>query len=262
MSTTLQPREVDKPFLWRWSRMALELVVHSPVRFGLVVALLGSLDTWTVNVAHEYVLPHALLVELGVGLLPALWTLVAALARSADKSLDIQQTVEGFACGAGWHGVLFAAAVLVGLQILEIGAVAVLPQRFHDHTAFGLPGRFVSTFALYATFATAWLGSCYFPLLLHGAKAPWAVLYHLSRRAAQMNDNIIVMTFVGCVVIFADSLSAVMPAYGMTMACFLVFLGVFNYVGYRDIFEGRTRNALAASVQCLGRESTRAVEPG
>lgn len=261
MNTTLQPREVDKPFLWRWCRMALELVVRSPIRFGLVVALLGTLDTWAVNAAREYVIPRTMLVELGVGLLPALWTLVAALAYSADKSLGVQQTVARLMRGAVWRGVLFAATVLVGLQILEIGAVAVLPQRFHDHTAFGLPGKFVSTFALYATFATAWLGSCYFPLLLHAAKAPWTVLYHLSRRAAQLN-NIIVMTFVGCVVILADSLSAVLPAYGMTMACCLVFLGVFNYVGYRDIFEGRTRNAPVATVQHLARESTPSAEPG
>jgi hypothetical protein len=262
VSTTLQPREVDKPFLWRWSRMAFELVVRSPIRFGLIVALLGSLDTWAVNAAREYVIPRTLLVELGVGLLPALWTLVAALAHSADKSLGVQQTVAGLVRTAVWRGVLFAAAVLVGLKILEIGAVAALPQRFHDHNAFGTPGKFVSTFALYATFATLWLGSCYFPLLLRAPKASWTVLYHLSRRAAEMNDNIIVMTFVGCVVIFADSLSAVLPAYGMTMACFLVFLGVFNYVGYRDIFEGRARNAPVASAQHFAREPTHSVEPG
>lgn len=242
--------------------MALELVLRSPIRFGLVVAILGSLDTWAVIATREYVIPRTVLVELGVGLLPALWTLVAALAHSADKSLGVQQTVAGLMRGAVWRGVLFAAAVLAGLQILESGAIAALPQKFHDHTAFGLPGRFVSTFALYAAFATLWLGSCFFPLLLHAARAPWNLLYHLSRRAARMNDNIIVMTFVGCVVILADSLSAVLPAYGMTMACFLVFLGVFNYVGYRDIFEGRTKNAPVASAQPLARESTHSVEPG
>ena len=46
MSTTLQPREVDKPFLWRWSRMALELVVLAsrglPGAYLLVAAMCSA----------------------------------------------------------------------------------------------------------------------------------------------------------------------------------------------------------------------------
>lgn len=45
----------------------------------------------------------------------------------------------------------------------------------------------------------------------------------------------------GCLIALLGLLD--MPLFGMTNAAFLVFMGVFNYVVYRDIFERRAQNA-------------------
>ena len=40
MKNILEPREVERPFIGRWMRSSLQLIVRSPVQFGLVVVLL------------------------------------------------------------------------------------------------------------------------------------------------------------------------------------------------------------------------------
>lgn len=52
----------------------------------------------------------------------------------------------------------------------------------------------------------------------------------------------LIFTFVGVITFGAASLASVLPLYGMTDAALLVFLGVLNYVAYRDIFERRSGN--------------------
>jgi hypothetical protein len=56
MNATLDPREVDKPFVRRWLRAALALLIRSPFRFGILIAVLGCLDTSAVNLANGYVI--------------------------------------------------------------------------------------------------------------------------------------------------------------------------------------------------------------
>jgi len=47
--TTPEPRKVDQPFMRRWLGSSLELIRRSPGRFGLLIALLDSLDSFAVN---------------------------------------------------------------------------------------------------------------------------------------------------------------------------------------------------------------------
>lgn len=60
------------------------------------------------------------------------------------------------------------------------------------------------------------------------------------------------MLFVGITALTADAISSVVPAYGMPMAATIVFLGVFNYVAYRDIFKRRSGNLPKAVVSAAG----------
>jgi hypothetical protein len=53
------------------------------------------------------------------------------------------------------------------------------------------------------------------------------------------------------------------PAYGLTIAAWIVFVGVLNYVAYRDIFEGQSANlpksAAAGSAAVTGSADVRIV---
>ena len=57
-----------------------------------------------------------------------------------------------------------------------------------------------------------------------------------------MNGSITLIMLIGILVLTAGTIASAVPAYGMTTAAFLVFIGVLNYVAYRDIFERRSGN--------------------
>jgi hypothetical protein len=72
-NATLEPREVDQPFAQRWLRATLALFLRSPFRFGILIALLGCLDTSAVNFATGHVIEKVLVDRLGIVALPLLW---------------------------------------------------------------------------------------------------------------------------------------------------------------------------------------------
>jgi hypothetical protein len=62
-------------------RDTLELFIRSPLRFGLLIAALGGLDTSAVNMTEGLVIEKEWLQRFGMVLLPAVWTAVSAVAR-------------------------------------------------------------------------------------------------------------------------------------------------------------------------------------
>jgi len=67
-----------------------------------------------------------------------------------------------------------------------------------------------------------------------------------------MNNVVLIMLFI------AVPLSLI-PSYGMTEAAWLVFMGILNYVAYRDIFERRDQNLPATARAALGAASRSSV---
>jgi len=85
MNQTLEPREVERPFIGRWLRTSLALIVRSPVQFGLLIVLLVCFDdaiwtSWGLRVAKLW--SNAF----GALLLGLIWVFIAALARGADDT--------------------------------------------------------------------------------------------------------------------------------------------------------------------------------
>jgi hypothetical protein len=66
---------VEKPFWKRWLRMSWQLFVRSPVRFGILIALLGWADTSAVNLSSGFVIPRIWVERLGMLLLPAFFAI-------------------------------------------------------------------------------------------------------------------------------------------------------------------------------------------
>jgi hypothetical protein len=245
MSTPLEPREVDKPYLGRWLRDTLVLFVRSPLRFGLLIAALGLLDTSAVRATEGLVIEQEWVQRLGMILLPAVWTVVSAVARGADDASQTWGAIRALARGKVWSGPLMIGAKIVGLTWIvswSLGGLLRLmiparPALYLHHS-----GELLESTGVNALLVFTFVGLCYFPLLVLIPDISSSTARDLSRRASSLNDYLTMLWFVGTAALIADKFASVAPAYGMTMAASIVFLGVFNYVAYRDIFERRSGN--------------------
>ena len=244
MNATLEPREVDKPFAQRWLRTTLALFLRSPFRFGILIALLGCLDTSAVNFANGYVVEKVWVDRLGIVALPVLWVLVSAVARGADDNSLTWQTLSHLGRRSVWTGALSAGVGMAALSWLfhslfhGFGAVAAHnPPAYLQHQ-----GDFLASVEASVVVIVTSAGLTYCPLLalVPGLSAP--NVRSLSHKADKINGLVTILTMTGILAIGAIYLSAAIPAYGMTTAAFLVFFGVLNYVAYRDIFERRGEN--------------------
>jgi hypothetical protein len=244
MNTTLEPREVDRPFAQRWLRATFALFLRSPFRFGVLIALLGCLDTSAVNFANGYIVQKVWVDRLGIVALPFLWVLVSAVARGADDNSLTWQTLLHLGRRSVWIG---AFSVGVGMAALSwffhslfhgFGTVAAQnPPAYLQHQ-----GDFLASIEASVVLIAGSVGITYCPLLalVPGLSAPHAS--SLSRKADKINGLVTILTMTTVLAIGAIYLTSAIPAYGMSTAAFLVFFGVLNYVAYRDIFERRSEN--------------------
>jgi hypothetical protein len=60
---------------------------------------------------------------------------------------------------------------------------------------------------------------------------------------SRKNGKIEILLGVGIVVVAMATLAQIAPVFGLIDATTVLFVGVFNYVAYRDVFERRSGNA-------------------
>jgi hypothetical protein len=258
VSTPLEPHEVDKPYLRRWLWETLGLFVRSPLRFGLLVAVLGWLDTSAVNVTEGLVIDRLWADRFGMVLLPVVWTVVSAIARGADDASQTWAAIRSLARRRVWSGALTTGAVIAVLNWIVFWSLGglirlVIPARTTPYLHH--PGELIESIGSQAVLVFVFVGLCYFPLLVLIPDMPSSTARHLSHRALALNDRMTMLVCVGTVALIGDSVSSVVPAYGMTMAACIVFLGVFYYVAYRDIFERRSSNLPKAVISAARAEA-------
>jgi hypothetical protein len=245
MSIVLEPRKVDRPFAFRWLRMTGELLVRSPVRFCLVIALLGGLDDFALSLAQGYAIRRIWIDRLAIVVLPVLWIVIGAVARGADDAGRTRQALAGLARKQLWAGALVPGASLAVLhwivfrmfQHLDLALNSGAPGPFLQR-----PGEFLESIAMNIVSVSIWVGACYFPLLALVPDVSAEDARRLSKKASSINGELVIWIFIGTLVVGASVLVALVPACGMTAAAFIVFMGILNYVAYRDIFEQRAEN--------------------
>lgn len=244
MSDTLEPRIVDKPFARRWLVTTLALMARAPARFGCLIALLGLIDTGVESLFAGYSVSRVWGERLGALALPVLWLMTAAVARGADKpSLTRESLVTALRRNSLLRALRAGAIYAIALHLFDSWHGVSSGAAHHAGTAPGYlstPGDFIDSIAVNAAFFSLALGPCYFPLL---AFAPGAEAYLLSIKATRVNGALVIDFLIAVIVVTGAGITNVLPAFGMTNAAFLVFMGVFNYVVYRDIFERRAENA-------------------
>lgn len=230
MSVTLEPRKVEKPFLFRWVRSTCLLILASPVTFVAVIALLALLHLTASELASMPLIEHTgVILAVGLLLLPVLWIALSVLARRSDRPMSHSELRAQLLGARVWGGgllpgcLLACASWLVRWALARSGAVAdVVGSNIWNTLLIVVP-----------------LGVCYCPLmgLAPGLSVADACL--LSRAASRMNDGWVIVLFVAILSLIADGLQRAGVQPGLVGASFLVFIGVFSYVAYRDIFERR-----------------------
>jgi hypothetical protein len=238
MSTTFEPREVEKPFRRRWLRMTLQLFVRCPARFGLAILLLGCLDTFAARLLSGVTVDRVWMVRLGMLVLPLVWVFVAAIARGADDASQMWKAFAGLAYFKVWISALVVGIGLIALHWVIwwlMGATASRGSAL-------LPGQLLEFTGTQVWMVSAAAGICYFPLLVLQPTLSLAEARRLSRDANDINGGqTISWLMVGMIGVLA-LFGVFVPAFGMTTAAWIVFMGVLNYVAYRDIFERRSAN--------------------
>ncbi len=229
----------------RWLRSSLELVLRSPGRFGLLIALLDSLDSFAVNLARDHHFKKMWVDTLGAFVLPLVLILVAAVARGADEKGQTWVALSQVARKTAWIGALGLGAIVTALSwsiysvIYALGAALLLgnPGPYLQDQ-----GQFLASIEAGILLASIVAGPCYFPLLVLAPTMSPLQARGLSMRATEINDGFLVIALILMLDLSAIALAAAVPAHGLTMAMCLGLMGVLNYVAYRDIFECRSGN--------------------
>ena len=229
MSDTLEPRRVEKPFIGRWVRATLALLAHSPVTFGATVAALAILDLFYRDVVPEHFVKAGLTLIAGALLLPPFWIVMSVLSRHSDRAFDRSELLQLSASARLWGGGLLPGCLLATVNCLLHWAFAAGPA------IAGLIGSYTVNCLL----LLAPLGVCYFPLLALAPGLSPIDACRLSKKAVRLNDEWAIVLFVAALSLVPDVFAREVPVGVIVTAAFLVFIGVFNYVAYRDIFERR-----------------------
>jgi hypothetical protein len=238
VSQTLNPREVEKPFRMRWVSMTLQLMVRAPVRFGIAILLLGCLDALVLRSLPGRI-PRPWAIRLGMFLLPLAWVVTAALARGADNSTQSWKALRRLTRPIVW---MSALAIGLGLVALDIAIQQLLFPNTHWEEVNLLSGRVLQFTGLQAWMVMTAAGICFFPLLVLETGLSFSEVRRLSLSATEINGRHTLSWFMTWMICVAGIIQQLVPAYGLTMAIWVVFAGVLNYVAYRDIFERRSAN--------------------
>jgi hypothetical protein len=236
VSTFFEPRVVEKPYQRRWLRMTLQLVVRSPVRFAIMIALLAWLDTSALQWVQGVAIPRQWIERLGMVGLPFIWAAVAAIARGADDSTQTWRALEGFLRVRVWFAILMAGASLVALSWAVSSLLS--PAGAASSAYANQSGQLLRTFGAQSVLVYMMFGPCFAPLCTLAPGLSVLEVLRLSHRATQINDLRVILLMM----LLVAGVLSFLPAFGMTAAAWLVFMGTLNYVAYRDIFERRAAN--------------------
>jgi hypothetical protein len=234
MSETLEPRQVDRPYLARWVRTTFALLASAPTAFGAAVALLATFDLVGSDMEPASLVDAGFTIVVGALLLPACWIVLSLLSRQSDRAFGRSELLQHAISRGVWGGGLLTGCLLASVSWLLHWALSSSPVL----------ADFIGSCTWNCLLLVAPLGVCYFPLM---ALAPGLTVIEacqLSRKASRLNGEWVILTFVAALSLAADGIARALPAGALVTAAILVFIGVFNYVAYRDIFERRADYAV------------------
>jgi hypothetical protein len=221
------------------------------VSFGAAVALCAISGLLGTEIVPARLIDAGWTLVVGSLLLPLFWIVLSLLSRRSDRAFGRSELLQHAACRNAWGGGLLPGCLLASVGWLLHWALSGSPVM----------ADFIGSYIWNCVLLVAPLGVCYFPLM---ALAPGLTILdarQLSRNASRLNGEWIIVLFVAALSLTADGFARAGPAGNIVSAAIIVFIGVFNYVAYRDIFERRTDYATESVIAFEPRRSLRPARP-
>jgi hypothetical protein len=219
--------------------MTLQLMLRAPIRFSIAIFLLGCLDAFVLRLLPSTI-PGPWAPRFGMFLLPLAWVVIAAMARGADNSTQNRMSLTSLTRPTVW---VAAMAIGLGLVTLSIAIQWLLFPDVDWQAEKMRSGRILTLTGAQAWMVTAVAGICFFPLLVLKPGLSFLEVLRLSKSATEINGRKTISRLMIGMLLVAGILEMFVPAFGLTIAAWMVFVGVLNYVAYRDIFERRSENS-------------------
>jgi hypothetical protein len=134
------------------------------------------------------------------------------------------------------------AAIRDGLVALDIAIDLLLFPGVHWRDEKLRSGRLLDSTAAQAGMVMTAAGICFFPLLVLEPALSFREAWRFSRSATEINGRRTISWLMVGMLFVVALLGLFVPAFGLTTAAWIVFVGVLNYVAYRDIFERQSTN--------------------
>lgn len=244
---TFHPREVEPGYIIRWTKQSLLLVLRSP--FAFLCSLLPFVLTELVLISGNFGITAFTASPISGGLFPIFCATSLMCARVADvgwtkaglrsvtrsrrflESLALLSLLSALGTTGSMYLARFTYAVLLTGELL--------PDRLLD---YGHLWAFSSTIVL--LFLGVSKTMFVLPLILF---VPVSIRQsvHFSQNGCALSQLFGIRDFLYGYALFVmlPSLAQMIPGYGLPLSVYLAFLVTFLYVGYRDIFEHRSKNA-------------------
>ena len=223
----------------RWLQMTLQLILRAPIRFSIAILLLGCLDAYVLHLLPNTI-PWPWARRVGMLLLPLAWVVIAAIARGADNSTQNWKALTSLTRPPVW---MAALAIGLGLIALDVVIQRLLFPDLDWHEEKMRSGHILELTCAQALMVMGVAGICFFPLLVLEPGLSFPEVRRLSLSATEINGQKTIFWFMFGMMFVAAVVETFVPAFGLTNAVWIVFVGVVNYVAYRDIFERRSENS-------------------
>lgn len=198
--------------------------------FGTAIALPAISALLGTEIVPARFIDAGCTLVVGSLLLPYFWIVLSLLSRRSDRAFGFSELLHHAVSRSAWRGGLLPGCLLASVGWLLHWALSGSPFLVD----------FIGSYTWNCVLLLAPLGVCYFPLT---ALAPGLSILdarQLSKNASRLNGEWIIVLFVAALSLTADGFARAGPAGDVVTAAIVVFIGVFNYVAYRDIFERRT----------------------
>lgn len=231
MSSEFKPREVEPQPHVRWAKATGVLITRSPVAFGVLLAGLLLVDPTVSSLVGPNPSREVLALRDTLAALAAPFVLAAAVLVGRYADLGQRPSLR---IGWGRLGVLAAGLAAISL-VLRAGLPSPPAQVIAEDYA-QLGGRLCMNWSVVQFLH----GGLVVPLVAIG-DVPLRRAWWLSFEAVTINELLQVDLF-AMVAVMVVATNLWMP-YGIPVAALFIFLGAYQYVAYRDIFEQRANNA-------------------
>jgi hypothetical protein len=242
MANVFEPRAVDRPFFRRWITQSTLLIWRSPILFVGIGALLFFLDRITdssgvTGAVNPLVLSFVLsFTELAAS------TILVAIARISDDTHHTRRAVLALGEPSLWTAVMMVAVVFALFFVIPASIFDWDMMSFKSGLSRRAETQHVlDAFIFQGCMRTFILNPWFLSLIIFATRNPFHA-WILAGRAFFLNFRTAGGLGLAYTCFLFPLFVQCFPFVNLVRDVAFIFLNVFGYVAYRDIFERRAEN--------------------